>query len=89
VNGHQLLVRRLRPQEDRLDWAGIPPEQRPATLEYVGWVAGTTHRRAADGRIGRLPSGEARRLLLVAIELAGLHEAIALSHSALSRGERA
>jgi hypothetical protein len=88
VGKHELLVRRLTPQEDHLDWAGIPTHQRDATLEYVGWVAGSTHRRSADGRLGRLSRGEARALLLGAIELAGLHEAVALSHCVLSGDAR-
>jgi uncharacterized protein (DUF2252 family) len=82
--GQALLVRRLTPQEDRLDWTKVVPEARGPTLAYLGWMAGATHRRAADERLSPLSEGEARRLLFSAIELAGLHEAVALSHCALS-----
>jgi hypothetical protein len=51
-----------------------------------GWSQAS---RAADGGVGRLSRSEARRLLLCAIELAGLHEAIALTHCALSWDELA
>jgi uncharacterized protein (DUF2252 family) len=89
VAGHRLLVRRLTPQEDRLDWAKLEPRHQEPTLSYVGWLAGAMHRRTADQRLAPLSPGDLRHLLFNAIELAGLHEAVALSHSALVRDDTA
>ena len=83
--GHGLVVRRLTPQEDRLDWAAMSAAHRPACLAYLGALTGAAHRRGARRRLGPLRDPDARRLLDGAVELAGLHEATALAHAALSR----
>ena len=82
--GHGLLVRRLTPQDDRLDWATIPEEQRAPTLAFLGGLTAAAHRRGARSRPSRLETSQGRKLLRSATELAGLHEAVALAYA----GER-
>jgi uncharacterized protein (DUF2252 family) len=85
VLGHGLLVRRLTPQEDRLDWATLRPDDRAPTLGYLGALTAAAHRRGARGKLARLDGAEGRRLLRSATELAGLHEAVALAYAAETR----
>ena len=79
---HGLLVRRLTPQDDRLDWKALPAEQRAPTLAFLGALTGAAHRRGARGRLAPLDEAHARRLLRNAVELAGVHEATALAYAA-------
>lgn len=79
--GLSMLVRRLSPQEDKLD----PDEVLPGELEplayYLGWLAGRMHRRGAVGSLGRAwPASERGALLERAITLAGIHEAAHLAY---------
>ena len=78
---HGLLVRRLTPQDDRLDWQTLPAEQRAPTLAFLGALTGAAHRRGARRRLPPLDEGHGRRLLRAAVELAGLHEAAALAYA--------
>ncbi|HZJ53202.1 MAG TPA: DUF2252 family protein [Myxococcaceae bacterium] len=80
--GRGLLVRRLTPQEDRLDWTMVPPDQRPPTLAFLGGLTAGAHRRCARRPPGPLDAADARRLLRNATEMAGIHEAVALAHAA-------
>ena len=85
--GHGMLVRRLTPQEDRLDWITLPPDERGKTLAYLGALTAAAHRRGARRRPRGLAGGQGRRILRSATELAGLHEAVALAYAAeLGRG---
>ena len=86
--GHGLLVRRLTPQEDRLDWSTLEPSQRATTLAFLGALTAAAHHRGARARPGPLEGGDARRLLASAAELAGLHEAVALAYPAESSRDR-
>jgi uncharacterized protein (DUF2252 family) len=80
--GHGMLVRRLTPQEDRLDWATLTPEERGPTLGYLGALTAAAHRRGARRKPRGFDGGQARRILRSATELAGLHEAVALAYAA-------
>ncbi|MGZ3446856.1 MAG: DUF2252 family protein [Myxococcaceae bacterium] len=82
VLGHGLLVRRLTPQEDRLDWATLPPDQRGPTLAFLGGLTAAAHRRGARSKLSPLEENQGRKILRSAVELAGLHEAVALAHAA-------
>lgn len=86
--GHGLLVRRLTPQEDRLDWPSLPHPQRAPTLAYLGGLTAAAHRRGAGkNSIPQLADADGRRVLRNAVELAGLHESVALAYAAeLGRG---
>jgi len=89
VMGHGLLVRRLTPQEDRLDWFAMPAAERAPTLGYLGAVTAAAHRRGARGKLRPFDAPDGQRILRSAVELAGLHEAVALAYaSELSRDER-
>jgi hypothetical protein len=80
--GRGMLVRRLTPQEDRLNWATLPADERGTTLGYLGALTASAHRRGARRRPRGLDGGQARRILRSATELAGLHEAVALAYAA-------
>ncbi|HTS80759.1 MAG TPA: DUF2252 family protein [Myxococcaceae bacterium] len=82
VLGHGLLVRRLTPQEDRLDWETLSETQRAPTLGFLGALTAAAHRRGARAKLRRLEGRQGRRLLRSAAELAGLHEAAALAYVA-------
>ena len=79
--GHGLLVRRLTPKDDRLDWATLAPELRVPTLGFLGALTGAAHARGARRKLPPLGPGDARRLVRNAAELAGIHEAVALAHA--------
>jgi uncharacterized protein (DUF2252 family) len=82
VLGHGLLVRRLTPQDDRLDWATMPVDQRLPTLAFLGALTAAAHRRGARSKPRPLEASQGRKLLRSAAELAGLHEAVALAYVA-------
>lgn len=82
---HGLLVRRLTPQDDRLDWTTLPAEQRAPTLAFLGALAGAAHSRGTRARLPALDEAHARRLLRNAVELAGLHEGAALAYAVETR----
>jgi len=82
-----MLVRRLSPQEDKLD----PTESDFAELDelahYIGWLAGRMHRGSAIGSLGRTwPAAELRAMLERAIMLAGIHESAHLAYVAGFQG---
>ncbi|HSP18671.1 MAG TPA: DUF2252 family protein, partial [Myxococcaceae bacterium] len=77
--GQGMLVRRLTPQEDRLDWASVTPSERARTLAFTGALAAAAHLRGAPSRPEPLSQKAGSKLLRSSVELAGLHEAVALS----------
>ncbi len=80
--GHGMLVRRLTPQEDRLDWLTLAAGQRAPTLAFLGGLTAAAHRRGSKNRLPELAGSDGRRVLRNAVELAGLHEAVALAYAA-------
>ncbi|HEY1335313.1 MAG TPA: DUF2252 family protein [Myxococcaceae bacterium] len=80
--GHGMLVRRLTPQEDRLDWLTLAARQRAPTLAFLGGLTASAHRRGSRKRLPPLAGSDGRRVLRNAVELAGLHEAVALAYAA-------
>ncbi|HEY1907470.1 MAG TPA: DUF2252 family protein [Myxococcaceae bacterium] len=85
VLGRGLLVRRLTPQEDRLDWTTLPPGQRMPTLTFLGGLTAAAHRRGARRKLPPFDEADARLVLRNSAELAGLHESVALAHATLLR----
>lgn len=72
---HDVLVRRLTPQEDKLSLSRLKPAELASVASYLGALLGTAHRR---GRSGVFPPWTARDLggiLERAVTLAGIHEA--------------
>ena len=71
-----MFVRRLLPQEDKLDLTHLRAEELPELARYLGALLGSAHRRGAR----RLPevswtAAEQAQLTEHAIVIAGLHEA--------------
>lgn len=87
--GHDVLVRRLTPQEDKLSYARLKPKDLPELARYLGALLGIAHRR---GRAGTFPAWSARDLggiIERAVALAGIHEATYLELCRLARGPNA
>jgi uncharacterized protein (DUF2252 family) len=78
--GLPMLVRRLTPQEDKLDLANIKDEELPALAAYLGALVGKAHRKGAVKRpTGAWTADELDSILEHAIRLAGVHEATYLA----------
>jgi len=80
LDDFSLFVRRLLPQEDKLDLSRLQPEELPELARHLGALLGAAHRRGAV----RTPSAfwtAAEQALLTehAIVIAGLHEAAYLA----------
>src|SRR5678815_362037 len=76
IAGTPLFVRRLLPQEDKLDLSRVDPAELEGVAAYLGTLLGRAHHRAATLRPSA-PWSEADQDALIdrAIVLAGLHEA--------------
>jgi uncharacterized protein (DUF2252 family) len=86
LRGSSMFVRRLSPQEDKLDWTTLQEDDLEPLARHLGALLGAAHRRGAK-RIPSKPwSGDDRaRLLAHAISLAGMHEAMYLAYCELVR----
>jgi uncharacterized protein (DUF2252 family) len=83
-DGKSVLVRRLMPQEDRLSFERLAPEERESVLRYLGALSGALHRRGA--KKARPWSLDAAQVLLTnAVTMAGFTEAAAVHYAALAR----
>jgi uncharacterized protein (DUF2252 family) len=82
---HDVLVRRLTPQEDKLSLSRLKADELPSLAAYLGALLGAAHRR---GRSGDFPTWTARDcagILERAVALAGIHEAVYLELCLLAR----
>jgi uncharacterized protein (DUF2252 family) len=90
LGGRSMFVRRLAPQEDKLELTrtnshgdvehAIHHEDLGPLAEYLGALLGRAHRRGARRPLGKAWSHAARKgIVLRAITIAGLHEAVYLS----------
>ena len=77
-----MLVRRLAPQEDKLDAERVPLEELGPLSEYLGALTGRAHRRGALALDRRIRDDALDPIAAHALELAGLHEAIYLAYCA-------
>jgi uncharacterized protein (DUF2252 family) len=86
LRGSSMLVRRLAPQEDKLDWRTLRAEDLEPLARHLGSLLGAAHRRGAK-RIPKEPwdAGDRGTLLAHAISLAGVHEAMYLAYCDLVR----
>jgi uncharacterized protein (DUF2252 family) len=86
----RLVVRRLTPQEDKLELATLDRSDLPGLATYLGSLLGRAHARGAVALGRPLPApwseGEQAALLARAVSLAGLHEAAYLAYCLLSGG---
>ena len=86
LKGSSLLVRRLAPQEDKLDLTRLAAADLPPLARHLGALLGAAHRRGARRAPKKAWSDEDRANLLVrAIGLAGAHEAMYLAYCDLVR----
>jgi uncharacterized protein (DUF2252 family) len=80
-----MLVRRLSPQEDKLDPRRVEATELSPLATYVGALAGAMHRRGARTKKPRAWSpGDRLALVERAITLAGIHEAAYLAYVSMS-----
>ena len=76
-----MFVRRLAPQEDKLDFSKIDGAELAPLARHLGALLGAAHRRGAKRRRNEPWSAKDRaRLLDRAVGLAGLHEALYLAY---------
>ena len=86
LRGSSMFVRRLAPQEDKLDWTTLREGDLEPLARHLGALLGAAHRRGAK-RIPAKPwtDAERGRVLASAISLAGIHEAMYLAYCELVR----
>jgi uncharacterized protein (DUF2252 family) len=86
IRGESMFVRRLTPQEDKLNLARISPEDAVPLARYLGALLGAAHRRGAT-RAPKAPwtDKQCSRLVHHAVTLAGIHEAMYLAYCDLVR----
>ncbi len=81
-----MLVRRLTPQEDKLDLATIKNEDLDDLAKYLGALVGRAHRRGAkDLPKNSWKAPEQKTMLEHAIRMAGIHESTYLALSNATR----
>jgi hypothetical protein len=82
-----MLVRRLTPQEDKLDLAHIPKEQLEGVARLLGALIGRAHVRGVVGRKPRTWTVSDRQYVIdCAVRMAGFHEAAYLAFCRLASG---
>ena len=83
VAGRSMLVRRLSPQENKLQVERIARRELPAVVACVGALTAALHARAAVGPVEPWTAADRAALVERAALLAGLHEAVWLAHRRL------
>lgn len=73
-----MFVRKLSPQEDKLNLRRLEAAHLPALASYLGALLGSAHARAATKATTRWNASDLGLIRAHAIALAGLHEAIYL-----------
>ncbi|HYP90490.1 MAG TPA: DUF2252 family protein, partial [Polyangiaceae bacterium] len=84
---HDVLVRRLTPQEDKLSLARLRPEDLPSLAAYLGALLGAAHRRGRSAEFAAWTAHDCGGILERAVALAGIHEAVYLELCLLARGK--
>ena len=74
-----MLVRRLAPQEDKLDLGRLADDTLPALVRSLGALVGAAHARAAGTRLPPWSDAARERMIDRALEMAGLHESVYLA----------
>ncbi len=86
LRGASMFVRRLAPQEDKLDLTRLSLTDLPPLARHLGGLLGAAHRRGARRAPKKAWSEKDRaRLLAHAVGLAGVHEAMYLAYCDLVR----
>jgi uncharacterized protein (DUF2252 family) len=86
LQGRSMFVRRLAPQEDKIDLAKIHSEDLEPLARHFGALLGEAHRRGAT-HVPKKPWGAKEQAIVLAqaIDLAGVHQSLYLAHCALVR----
>ncbi len=74
-----MFVRKLSPQEDKLNLRRLRSPDLPALASYLGALLGSAHARAATKTPKRWAASDLDVIRTHAIELAGIHEAVYLA----------
>lgn len=86
LRGLPMLVRRLTPQEDKLDLMHIPGPELVPLARLLGALVGRAHTRGATKKPKRgWTPADVRHILDSAVRLAGIHEATYLAFCQLSK----
>ncbi|MGA3121159.1 MAG: DUF2252 family protein [Polyangiaceae bacterium] len=86
IGRRSILVRRLAPQEDKLDLARLDTNDLESLIAHLGALLGHAHSRGAARRPeAPWSDGERAGLVRRAIALAGIHEALYLAYCDLAR----
>lgn len=84
LRGESMFVRRLAPQEDKLELVQLASSQLEPLVRHLGWQLGQAHRRGVTRAPEEVWTREQRAgLLNRAVALAGAHEAMYLAYCAL------
>lgn len=83
--GHDVLVRRLTPQEDKLSLGQLKAEELGLLAAHLGALLGSAHRRGRSATFAPWSEGERSQMLERAIRLAGIHEAVYLELCLLTK----
>jgi uncharacterized protein (DUF2252 family) len=88
LDGVSMLVRKLTEEEDKLDLPGVPKDELPELVGYLGALVGRAHARSMTerGLAHRWTRGDTEAILDTAVELAGVHEAAYLAYSKATEG---
>jgi len=85
LDGMSMIVRRLSPQEDKLDLSHVRDDDLEPLAAYLGALIGAAHRRGATRTARAWKRWERDALLERAIAVAGIHEAAYLAYFKLCR----
>lgn len=85
LQGRSMFVRRLAPQEDRVDLRRLPPDELPEVASYLAALAGAAHRGGASKLPRRWLNRDRDQLVDSALLMAGLHEASYLAFCRLTQ----
>jgi uncharacterized protein (DUF2252 family) len=86
LRGCSMFVRRLAPQEDKIDLAKIHSDDLEPLARHFGALLGEAHRRGATHVPKKPWSAREQAIVLAhAIDLAGVHQSVYLAHCALVR----
>ncbi len=84
---HDVLVRRLTPQEDKLSLTRLKPLELASVASYLGALLGKAHRRARSSAFPAWSPRDLGGILERAVTLAGVHEATYLEWCLLTRDQ--
>jgi hypothetical protein len=73
-----MFVRKLSPQEDKLNLRRLKQQDLPSLATYLGALLGSAHARAATNAPKRWAASDLALIREHAIALAGIHEAVYL-----------